>query len=238
MWAGHPGAQKLDKLGSNQQVEVWTKPLGGGRTAALFINTAEKNMHASQVERGAARSSSTTAGGGGLSLRKCDPSKPSQVWQLNTGGGLTLVKSAGPSKGCWEITGCRTSVGAGVGTGYGCKALPKDGCGNACVCNGAWTVNDTVRTGGSPVSSSTSVVFRSVMDGACLRASGSQVDMGPCSAGDSKQHFMLEPVEGGSGGGSGGGSAAPSPPSYQVAQGGLCVDDGAKPGPPKPVPPP
>jgi hypothetical protein len=56
-------------------------------------------------------------------------------------GETTNVKSGvGPHGGCWEITGCSTRPNAAVGTGYGCKALPKNGCGNACVCNGAWQV--------------------------------------------------------------------------------------------------
>lgn len=41
-WAGHPGSQVLHSIGNNSQVEVWTKPLGNGRTAALIINTADK----------------------------------------------------------------------------------------------------------------------------------------------------------------------------------------------------
>ena len=85
-WAGHPGSQKLEGIGSNKQVtehtrscgrrarpsiaytwpcaciarpsrhttpgdltltraqvEVWTKPLGEGRTAVLLVNTADRN---------------------------------------------------------------------------------------------------------------------------------------------------------------------------------------------------
>ena len=49
IWAGHPGAQQLREIGDNSQVEVWTKPLGGGRTAALFINTQNKKAESEEM---------------------------------------------------------------------------------------------------------------------------------------------------------------------------------------------
>jgi hypothetical protein len=245
MWAGNPGAQKLDKLGSNKQVEVWTKPLGAGRTAALFINTADKDFEVPELNQGAVMLQQPEAGatddharsGGGLIMTKCDPSKPSQVWQLNTGV-TTNVKSAGPSQGCWEITGCNTKSGAAVGTGYGCKPLPKNGCGNACFCNGAWKTNATLDPSRGIVGHDQSVEtvsFHSVMDDACLQVSGSKVNMQPCSAGDSKQQFALEPIEDPDQASNG---RTPPPSKFRVSQDGMCVDDGAKPGPPKPIPPP
>lgn len=246
MWAGHPGAQKLDKLGSNKQVEVWTKPLGDGRTAALFINTAEKDFEVPELNQSSVvmlqqpetRATDDHArSGGGLSMTKCDLSKSSQVWQLNTGGVTTNVKSAGPSQGCWEITGCNTKPGAAVGTGYGCKPLPKNGCGNACFCNGAWKTNTTHGLSkalvGHDQSAVETVSFHSAMDDACLQVSGSKVNMQPCSAGNSKQQFVLEPVEG-----LHQGNGRTPPLRFRVSQDGMCVDDGAKPGPPKPIPPP
>ena len=237
IWAGHPGSQKLAGIGNNKQVEVWTKPLGGDRTAALFVNTAEKDAQTA-VETFHRIGGITTpegealGGGGGLSLRKCDPEKTSQVWQLETGGVATEVKSAGSSKGCWEITGCDTKPGASVGTGYGCKALPKlgAGCGNPCLCNGAWNVS---------VSNAGAVTVVSVMDGGCLQTDpGGKVNVGLCKAGAKQQDFKLEPVKQQLA--LHGEAAGPSPPSpsYQVMQGGLCVDDNAKPAPPKPIPPP
>ena len=255
IWAGNPGAQKLDKLGTNKQVEVWTKPLGGGRTAALFINTAEKDF-GPNPERSATGIAShqidvagtvdRLRGGGALSMVKCDSSKSSQIWELDTSGIITNVKSVGPSNGCWEITGCNTKPGAAVGTHYGCKPLPKNGCGNACFCNGAWRVNassisvDKRQEHGyqgqqeqHPAAAQT-VAFHSVMDDACLQVSGSKVDMGPCVAHDSKQQFVLEPVEDTLQHDE---RAPPPPPRFRVVQDGQCVDDGAKPGPPKPVPP-
>lgn len=169
-------------------------------------------------------------------MTKCDSSMPSQVWQFDTGGVTTNVKSGGPSKGCWEITGCNTKPGAAVGTGYGCKPLPKNGCGNTCFCNGAWQINKTdyTSTPYQQTNAVNTVTFHSVMDGACLQVSGSEVNMGPCVANDNKQHFVLETVEDGrqSVG------IAPPPPTYRVSQGGRCVDDRAKPSPPKPIPPP
>ena len=48
-YAGHPGSQVLAAQGNNSLVEVWTKPLGDGRTAALIINTAD-NVNADGAE--------------------------------------------------------------------------------------------------------------------------------------------------------------------------------------------
>ena len=81
---------------------MWTKPLGDGRTAALFVNTAEKDATTARETflRVAPEdfAAVTTAAdsyerGGGLSLSKCDPEKPSQLWAFETGGALTNVKS-------------------------------------------------------------------------------------------------------------------------------------------------
>merc|ERR1711871_652862 len=42
IWDGHPGRQVLANVGSNNEVEVWAKPVGDGRTAVFIINTANK----------------------------------------------------------------------------------------------------------------------------------------------------------------------------------------------------
>lgn len=266
IWAGHPGSQKLVGLGSNKQVEVWTKPLGNGRTAALFVNTAEKDARAApetpkQVasDQAPALAVATTTvrydydDGGGLSLVKCDPEKPSQIWEFDVDGVMTNVKSQGGTKGCWEITGCSTHPGAHVGTSYGCKGLPKAGCSNLCACNGAWTANITTASASSGsdsvgVAAAMTVVFTSLMDGACLTvAGGSKVNVGPCMSGNPKQQFVLQSVEKldysttGNGGGKDAAEASnsPPPPAYRITQGGMCVDDGSGPAPPgPPIPPP
>jgi hypothetical protein len=75
--------------GDNGLIEVWTKPLGEGRTAALLVNTADKTEGAL-----ATSSASVTAeggeggggGGGGVVLEKCAPERLSQSWVLTEGG--------------------------------------------------------------------------------------------------------------------------------------------------------
>ena len=100
-WAGAPGSQILSGLGTNKQVEVWTKPLGKGRTAALFVNTASENMEFA----------SSSGNGGALKMNPCDAQSKSQVWSLSPGASwnnsqVTNMKGLA-SGGCWEITGCR-----------------------------------------------------------------------------------------------------------------------------------
>ena len=79
--------QVLAGIGSNSQLEVWTKPLGGGRTAALVVNTANK------LEKPPAPVPAVPAvaeGNGNLNLVKCNSSRPSQNW-LTTPGAVTHV---------------------------------------------------------------------------------------------------------------------------------------------------
>ena len=95
-----------------------------------------------------------------MTLAPCDPGRPSQLWKLSPNGDPTNVQVATPKGGCWEITGCSTGQNANVGTGYGCKSLPKhvDQCASTpCMCNGAWTVNKANST------------ITSAMDNHCLQ---------------------------------------------------------------------
>ena len=54
-WAGHPGSLVRTLLPRNGSavagVQLWSKPLGGGRTAALFINGGETNASTSVTMR-------------------------------------------------------------------------------------------------------------------------------------------------------------------------------------------
>jgi hypothetical protein len=97
-WDGHPGRQALVNIGSNSQVEVWTKPIGGGRTAAFIINTALHNdstphstVMVSKRESDSPNDSQISAevafgaAGGGMTMNKCDPSKATQAWTLSLG---------------------------------------------------------------------------------------------------------------------------------------------------------
>jgi hypothetical protein len=128
-------------------------------------------------------------------------------------------------KSCWEITGCNTKPGAGVGTGYGCKGLPKlkpgQGCGtNLCACNGAWSLNKN-----NTVSS--------VMDGQCLQTTGAHINVGPCVAGVKNQIFEFIAIKQ-----KGSISSDEAPVTkYSVQQGDLCVDNNKLPS-PTPAPPP
>ena len=112
-------------MGSNGLVEVWTKPIGKGRTAAFIVNTADKDTDTDDTgdngQQGLGERSRSA--GGNIVLEKCDPERPSQSWLLSPGvapGGsaVTNVKSGvGPRGGCWEITACSTRSNAAVGTG-------------------------------------------------------------------------------------------------------------------------
>ena len=124
---GSPGHQALSGLGSNGLVEVWTKPIGKGRTAAFIVNTADKDTDTdgtgSNRPVGVHFGARSHSAGGNIVLEKCDPERPSQSWLLSPGvapGGsaVTNVKSGvGPRGGCWEITACSTHPNAAVGTG-------------------------------------------------------------------------------------------------------------------------
>ena len=107
-----------------EQVEVWTKPLGGGRTAALFVNTADKNVATAAISAaevtlkqlasaGAVTTESHKAAkavlekppkGGAIKLGKCDSTLKSQEWARDIGGVTTNLKNQ-ESTGCIEITG-------------------------------------------------------------------------------------------------------------------------------------
>jgi hypothetical protein len=50
---GHARTQA--NIGSNAQIEVWAKPLGGGRTAVLVVNTADKAAAAAATAAAAER---------------------------------------------------------------------------------------------------------------------------------------------------------------------------------------
>ena len=168
-----------------------------------------------------------------LRLDKCDPTKQSQLWEINTTAGLTTVRSilepVGPhgAAGCWDVNGCSTKPGASVTTGH-CKPLPTPrsfaGCQagtgppNLCGCSGAWRLNATSTT-------ATTVVFTSAMDGACLHTTGSgNIAVGTCS---SKTEFTLTPVSG------------EARHSFRVStpDGDMCVDSRTAPSPSPPPPP-
>ena len=152
--------------------------------------------------------------GGTMAMRPCNSSDPAQAWALSPGvhpgdGATTNVKSAvGPKGGCWEITGCNTAAGAAIGTGYGCKALPKDGCSDLCVCNGAWALN----ANGS---------ITSVMDGKCLETIGTRPTVGDCDPTAASQKWTVAP------------SAAVAG-AVTFAQAKLCVASTVAPTPPTP----
>lgn len=203
IWAGHPGSQVLAGIGNNKEVEVWTKPLGEGRTAVFILNTADK---ATTMKKTPA---SLTSFEGDLVASKCDPHKSSQRWLLSPGvipgdSNKTNVRSAVSStSGCWEITACSTRQNAHVDTGHGCKPLPKS-CEKICDCNGAWSFN---KNG----------TISSVMDGQCLQVSVSgAVNVGTCT-GKANQKFTTVPD---------------GDDSIIVKQGDLCVDNNGHPTPP------
>eukprot|EP01043_Picozoa_sp_COSAG02_P010805 COSAG02_NODE_388_length_23287_cov_109.067017_11_plen_433_part_00 len=168
IWAGHPGSQVLANIGSNGQIEVWTKPLGGARTAVLAINTANKadasgnRMLVKGLEKAeqphAALHSKMNVGRGALDagmlqLVQCNQTRPSQMWILSPGvtpssGAVTNVFPAdmanNGSEGsgrCWSVHACRTTPGSSVSLDPGCKKLPEppfNPCLKACSCNCAW----------------------------------------------------------------------------------------------------
>ena len=155
IWAGHPGSQLLANIGSNGQIEIWTKPLGGDRTAVLFINTANKaeTIGHGMLKRGleeAAQpyatlhsntsltsSSAETLDAGVLQLVQCNHSRPSQRWILSPGvaptsGAVTNVFPADTasngsdgSSHCWSVHACRTAPGSSISLDPGCKKLPE-----------------------------------------------------------------------------------------------------------------
>ena len=117
----------------------------------------------------------TEAGVGNIALAKCAAPalRPGQQWQYSLGGVTTNVQVNLTTRmgGCWEITACASGDGAGVGTTYGCKGIPKN-CNSGCDCNGAWVFN----TGNSTITS--------VMSGKCLEAKsggGSAVEVSSCT---------------------------------------------------------
>jgi len=202
-WAGHPGAQVLANIGSNNETEVWAKPLGGNRTAVFVVNTAVYNHTSIKDENGQ------------MMMEPCNASSPSQDWTLSPGihpgdGGVTNIKSTTGNKGCWEITGCNMHANAAVGTGFGCKALPKGPCsGNMCDCNGAWTINSN----GS---------ITSYMSHLCMVAEGSKVTVSVCDGSAAQQWKVV--------------SSTLDPTAVRIVQGAKCVDSNQQPQPPGPQP--
>eukprot|EP00035_Acanthoeca_spectabilis_P011764 m.207172 g.207172 ORF g.207172 m.207172 type:complete len:428 (+) comp15442_c1_seq9:1282-2565(+) len=106
---------------------------------------------------------------------------------------------------------CNMHPGAGIGTGYGCKGLPKQPCSvSECGCNGAWVTNPN----GS---------ITSLMSGLCLAAAGSRVTDAVCAGNDPSQQWKIVP-------------SPRSPTAVHIVQGSNCVDDNQPP-PPPPTPP-
>jgi len=213
-WVGHPGSQAIANAGNNSWTEVWTKPLGNGRTAAFILNTADANHFNSEPYPSTER--------GHMSLMPCNASSPSQNWALSKGvlptdANTTNLESE--TGGCIEITGCNTNQGAGVGTGFGCKSLPKN-CDDVCDCNGAWRLNAMTGT------------IISVMDNSnsCLQYDspakpGASLDVDTCVPGLISQKFEFKPS-----------TSKPGTYSIQQALGDYCIDNNYIPAPPSPTP--
>ena len=83
-WAGHPGSQVLHDIGNNSQVEVWTKPLGDGRTAVFIINTADK-VSSFGGAASIASASAPSPPKPELRMNPCDATAKTQQWQLSPG---------------------------------------------------------------------------------------------------------------------------------------------------------
>ena len=79
---GSPGHQALSGLGSNGLVEVWTKPIGKGRTAAFIVNTADKDTDTAGTgnrgQQGLGERSRSAGGGRSTAL----PCQEPVVYQL------------------------------------------------------------------------------------------------------------------------------------------------------------
>jgi len=161
-WAGHPGSQVLHGLGNNSQVEVWTKPLGGDRTAVFMINTADAqnpppfgsgSESAAGASAAAGHDDVAEAGGSVPRLSPCDSTSTSQRWKLSPGvtpgsAHTTNLISAVPLPtkngkpgwpNCISIHACDPTAQKHPVIGA-CKALPKSGCAKPCDCNTAWLV--------------------------------------------------------------------------------------------------
>ena len=139
-WAGHPGSQVIAGAGNNSMVEVWTKPLGGDRTAVFIINTEDDNVEA-EAQAAAESKVRDLNPWTHLSLIECNASRWSQKFMLSPGAtidnsAVTNVNSTA-GKGCWEISACKTSHHAEVGVSGTCKKVPQN-CENLCNCNGAY----------------------------------------------------------------------------------------------------
>jgi hypothetical protein len=223
IWAGHPGAQQLSGIGDNQQVEVWTKPLGAGRIAALVVNTQNKGEveHQSAAGRAATVAVQAQDGTNTLQLVHCDDNAESQRWNLTaTADAVTNISPAGSkTKQCWSIHACDTKPEMSVEIADGCKKLPDPaagGCKNLCSCNDAWRYFEANKT------------IVSYMDGQCLTAGGgNKVALQPCN--DTLDKWQQWQVR----------ESTTEKGSYRIAsmqQGGMCADGGstAPPGPPHP----
>ena len=148
--------------------------------------------------------------------------RPGQQWQYSLGGATTNVQVNLTTRmgGCWEITACATNDGAGIGTTYGCKGIPKTCKGTGdCTCNGAWLFNPGNKS------------ITSVMSGKCLEAkgaagAGSAVEVSSCTGKPNQQwHWKA----GGTAADDDGGKITSQISS--LAQPGLCIDDGDFPAP-------
>ena len=160
-------------------------------------------------------------GVGSIALAKCAAPalRPGQQWQYTLGGATTNVQANLTTRmgGCWEITACATADGAGVGTTYGCKGIPKN-CNSGCDCNGAWLFN----AGNSTITS--------VMSGKCLEAKsssgGTPVEVSACT-GKPNQQWSWHTSESENGDGAGqitGQISLKAAPDF-------CIDDGDFPAP-------
>jgi len=176
IWAGHPGSQAMAGLGSNGAVELWTKPLGEGRLAALLVNTEDLR------------------GGGGapapppdskLGLEKCAGGHRGQQWKVKRGNTseIATVQSA-LTGNCWEVRACSIQDHAQVDTCCACKPLPKPDAGG-CDLNMAWALhaNGTIT---------------SVLGHRCLTARGWGVEVAGCD-GSPAQRWSVDAAGGADG---------------------------------------
>lgn len=165
IWDGHPGRQMLANVGSNRAVEVWTKPVGEGRTAVFVINTADKNELSEPPLKQQ------------VGLDECDAADQDegQQWELTFDeANKTFVMKSSAVGSCLEIRGCKTTEHATVDTDYGCKALPAPG--ESCA-NMAWNFNSNG-------------TITSVMSGKCLDVSSRHVEVNSCN-GSSTQRWEV-----------------------------------------------
>lgn len=175
IWDGHPGRQVLHNIGSNGEVEVWTKPVGEGRLAVLVVDAAPYRLSESLVSK----EPDVSVAKSNLNLVSCDIKDEHQQFELiyDETGKVASVKSV-TAEGCLEVNACKTGDHARVDTSFGCKKFKPDST-NACDLNNAWNVNENG-------------TITSVMNGKCLE-SASGMELNTCDD-RSAQHWSVSDV--------------------------------------------